>query len=168
MQSILPLPARHHTAGELVDDDHLAVDDDVVAVAQVGDLAAERTLDVFVKAVHRERDERRMRRDRLDLAPAGGGQLGLPLQRVVLVVLDPDQGCGELVGTVVRRGLLLGGLVVGPDDQRRSRLVDQDAVGLVHDREVMGALHGLLAIHVLAAAQVDLLERLAMAHPRPS
>ena len=103
--------------------------------------------------------------DRLDLAPAGGVQLGLPLQRVVLVVLDPDQGRGELVGAVIRRGLFLGGLVVGPDDQRRSCLVDQDAVRFVHDRVVVGALHRLLAIDVSPRPRIDLLEGLAMPSP---
>ena len=47
-KSVLPLPTRHHTTGELVDDHHLAVDHDVVAVAEVGDLAAQRPLDVFI------------------------------------------------------------------------------------------------------------------------
>ena len=64
VQSVLPLPAGHHTAGELVDDDHLAVDHDIVAVAEVGDLAAERPLDVFVEPVNRERDESRSWRRR--------------------------------------------------------------------------------------------------------
>ena len=70
MQAVLPLPAGHHTAGELVDDDDLAVHDDVIAVAEVGDLGAERALDVFVEAVDREGDERRMRRRRP--GPCGG------------------------------------------------------------------------------------------------
>ena len=81
---------------------------------------------------------------------------------IVLVVLDADQGGGELVGAVVGGGLFLRRLVVGPDDQRGSRLVDQDAVGLVDDREVVGALHRHLRLDVAAAAQVDLLERLAV------
>ena len=62
MQAVLPLAAGHHTAGELVDDDDLAVDGDVVAVFEVGDLGAERPLDVFVEPVDRERDERRIGR----------------------------------------------------------------------------------------------------------
>ena len=33
MQAVLPLPAGHHPAGELVDDDDLTGDDDVVSVA---------------------------------------------------------------------------------------------------------------------------------------
>ena len=86
--------------------------------------------------------------DGLDLAAAGGVQLGLALGRVVLEVLDPDEGRGQLVGAVVGGGLFLGRLVVGPDDQRGPRLVDQDAVGLVDDREVVGALDGHLRLGV--------------------
>ena len=38
------------------------------------------------------------------------------------------------------------------DDQRRPRFVDQDAVDLVHDRELMPALHVVreLELHVVA------------------
>ena len=146
MQPVLPLAAGHHTAREFVDDDHLAVDDDVIAVFKVGDLGAERTLDVFVEPVDREADERRIGRDRLNLAPAGGRQLGLALQRVVLVILDAHQRRGELVGTIIGRGLFLCRLIVGADDQRRSRLVDQDAVGLVDHREIVRPLDGQLRL----------------------
>ncbi len=98
----------------------------------------------------------------MHLAPAGSRQLGLALQRVVLVVLDAHEGRRELVGPVVGGRLLLGRLIVGADDQRRSRLVDQDAVGLVDNREVVGPLHGQLRFEMAAAAQIGLLERLAM------
>ncbi len=162
VQSILPLASGHHTAGELVDDDDLAVDRDVIAVFEIGDLGAERSLDVFVEPVDGQADERRVGGDRLNLAPAGGRQLGLALQGIVLVILDADQGGRELVGTIVGGRLFLGRLIVGPDDQRRSRLVDQDAVGLVDDREIVGALHGHLPLEVAPAAQIDLLERLAV------
>ena len=70
--------------------------------------------------------------------------------RVVLEVLDADERGGELVGAVVGGGLLLGRLVVGADDQRRSGLVDQDAVGLVDDGEVVCALDGHLGFGVAA------------------
>ena len=56
--------------------------------------------------------------------------------------LVADEGGGELVGAVVGGGLFLGRLVVGPDDERGPRLVDQDAVGLVDDRVVVGPLDG--------------------------
>ena len=86
--------------------------------------------------------------DGLDLAAAGGVQLGLALGGVVLEVLASDERRGELVGAVVGGGLFLGRLVVGTDDQRRSGLVDQDAVGLVDDGEVVGALDGHLALRL--------------------
>ena len=89
-------------------------------------------------------------------------QLGLALERIIFVILDADEGCGELVGAIVSRCFLLGRLIVGPDDQRRSGLVDQDAVGLVNDREVMGALYGHLRLDVTALTQIHLLKRLAM------
>ena len=84
--------------------------------------------------------------DGLHLAAAGGVQLGLALGGVVLEVLDADERRGELVGPVVGGGLLLGRLVVGPDDERGSGLVDQDAVGLVDDRVMVGALDGHLRL----------------------
>ena len=61
----------HHTAGELVDDDDLTVDADVIAVFEIRDLAAKRSLDIFIEPVDREADERRIGRDRLNLAAAG-------------------------------------------------------------------------------------------------
>src|SRR4029079_3632237 len=36
----------------------------------------------------------------------------------------------------------------GADNQRRTRLVDQNAVGLVHQREMRAALHRLLAARI--------------------
>ena len=99
--------------------------------------------------------------DGLHLAAAGGGQLGLALDRVVLEVLDPDQGRGQLIGTQIGGGLFLGGLIVRPDDQRGPRLVDQDAVGLVDDRVMVGALDRRLGLGVITTAQERLLERLA-------
>ena len=97
----------------------------------------------------------------LDLAAARGVQLGLPLGRVVLEVLAPDQGGGQVVGPEVGGGLFLGRLVVGPDDERGPGLVDQDRVGLVDDREEVAALDGRVA-DLARPAEEGLLERLAL------
>ena len=163
MQAVLPLAAGHHAARELVDDDDLTIDRDVIAVFQVGDLGAERALDVFVEPVNGQTDECRIGGNSLNLAPAGSGQLGLALERIVLVILDANQRGRELVGPIIRGRFFLGRLVVGTDDQRCSRLVDQDAVGLVDDRVVMGTLHGHLTVVLAATAEVDLFETLAVA-----
>ena len=45
MQAVAPLPAEHQAAGELVDDDHLAVLHDVVHVALVEVMGLERVVD---------------------------------------------------------------------------------------------------------------------------
>ena len=89
-----------------------------------------------------------MTRDRLHFATAGGVQFGFPLGGVVLEVLGADEGRGELVGPVVGGGFFLSRLVVRTDDQRRSGLVDEDAVGLVDDGEVVRALDGEFVLHV--------------------
>ncbi|MFO0954231.1 MAG: hypothetical protein U0835_24350 [Isosphaeraceae bacterium] len=86
-----------------------------------------------------------------------GVQLGLALGRVVLEVLRPH-GRGELVGPVVGSGLFLRRLVIRTDDERRTGLVDEDAVGLVDDREVVRTLDGEFPLHVRAAAEERLLE----------
>jgi hypothetical protein len=50
VQSLRPAPARHQPPGELVDDDHLAVLDDVVAVQLVEHLRLERLLEMAGEA----------------------------------------------------------------------------------------------------------------------
>jgi len=162
VKAVLPLASRHHAARELVDDHDLAVDDHVVAVFEVRDLGAKGALDVLVEPVHGQGPERRVAGGDLHLAAPGGVQLGLAFGGVVFEILGPDQGRGELVGAVVGRGLFLGGLVVGPDNQWRPCLVDQDAVGLVDDGVVVGPLDGQLAFLVLSAAEEGLLEALAV------
>ncbi len=49
--------------------------------------------------------------------------------------------------------------------KRRTSLVDQDAVGLVDDREVVGALNRHLRFAGAALTEIDLLESLAMSVP---
>ena len=46
VQSVRVAPALHHAAGELVDDDHLVVADDVIDVAGEQRMRAQRLLDV--------------------------------------------------------------------------------------------------------------------------
>ncbi len=69
----------------------------------------------------------------------GAGELGLVL---ALLALSRRRGAGQLLDdareVVVRRRGRLG---LTGDDQRRARLVDQDRVDLVHDREGVAALH---------------------------
>ena len=133
VQAVAPLAARHQAAGELVDDDHLAVLHDVVHVALVEVVGLERVVDQ-VRPLHvAGRVEAFDAGQPLGLADAFVGQVGgvlffLDLEVDVLLQLP-----GDLVGPRV-----LGDVVVGRagDDQRRAGFVDEDVVHFVDDREV--------------------------------
>ena len=154
VEALAPAAALHDAAGELVDDLDLALLDDVVDVALVERLRLQRLHEVVdeadvarvVEVVDAERaldllDRRLRRRDGLELLVVevvGARELGLveALRRLArrgraLELLDDAR---ELV---VRRGRGLG---LAGDDERRPRLVDEDRVDLVHDRERVAAL----------------------------
>ena len=155
VQALAPAAAGHLAAGELVDDDDLAVLDDVVAVALVQRVRPERRLEVageprvgVVQVLDAEQPS-------IFSTPSSVGRDGL--------VLEVDEVVAALLGALgallearhepgerevqVRR--LLG---LAADDQRRPRLVDEDVVDLVDDREAALALHPLVELvdHVVA------------------
>ena len=142
----LVVPAAvQHAAGELVHDQDLAVDHDVVLVLLEQLLGLERV----VEEGHQRRVDRVVEvvdaEPVLDLLDAGLGDADRPLLLVDVVVAvavlaapQPGRDLGEL-GVPAR--VLLGR---AGDDERRPRLVDQDRVDLVDDREVVAALHALV------------------------
>jgi hypothetical protein len=147
-------PPRHHAAGELVDDHHLAVTDDVVLVALEQLVRTECLVDVVdggdvLHVVERIALEQiGAAQHLLHLLHAGLGQRHRALLLVDLVVglfQLGDVGVDGVVefGTIVQRT---------GDDQRGAGLVDQDRVHLVHDGVDVPALdHVLHAIlHVVA------------------
>ena len=171
VQAIAPAAARHQTAGELVDDDDFAVFDHVVDVELEEGVGAQRLVDVVldvrvfeivdVPAVQTGQQHL------LDLLRAALGQRdGLVLlvdevvagflERFALFGLGVAAGDGaglqtrnEAVDLVVELGRFFRRT---GDDERRARFVDEDAVDLVHDREVVPALHVVreLELHVVA------------------
>ncbi len=168
VQSLAPAAALHQAAGELVDDLDLAVLDDVVDVPlverlrlqrldqMVDELDVARVVEVLDPEGALDRIDRRLRRrDGLVLLVVevvGAGELGLVLALVALAgrgravqLLDDP---GEVV--VGRRR----GLGLTRDDQRRPRLVDQDRVDLVDDREGVAALDEPVLRHGHVVAQV--------------
>ncbi len=149
VQAVAVTAARHQPAGELVDDDDLAVLDHVIDVALEEVMGLEGLVDVVdeihirqvvevgdVQAPFGFRDPVVEDRDRT----------GLLVDLEVLVLVEsPD----EVVHLVVAVRRLLGR---AGDDQGRPRLVDQDAVDFVDDGVVMAPLDkvGQAELHVVA------------------
>ena len=157
VEALAPAAAGHLAAGELVDDDDLAVLDDVVAVALVQRVGAQRLLEVAGEArvgvVHVLDAEPALHL--LDALLGRGDGLVLEVDEVVaalLVALGPLLEARHEPGereVQVRR--LLG---LAADDQRRPRLVDEDVVDLVDDREAALALDPLVELDDHVVAQV--------------
>jgi hypothetical protein len=133
----------------LVDDEHLAVHDDVLLVLAVElarlqgvvEVAHQRGVDRLVEVVDAE-----LVLDLLDARLGDRDGALLLVDLVVDVAHQPRDDPGEL-GVPLRR--LVGRTA---DDQRCARLVDEDGVDLVDDGEVVAALHqlGRAPRHVVA------------------
>ena len=149
VQAVRPAAAGHRAARELVDDDDLAVADDVVLVPMPERVRAQRLVDLvrlgdMLHVVH-VREPGPL----LDLLDALlGERRGLRLLVDGVVVLgdeprDETRVRVELVGRIAR---------LTADDERRARFVDEDRVDLVDDRVVQAALHAAVELlrHVVA------------------
>ena len=154
VQAFREAAARHHAAGELVDDDDFAVAHDVVLVLLEQLVGAQPLVDVVhdrdvLDVVERVRLEQLgVAQPLLHLLHADFGQVDRALLLVDLVVDLVEledvgiDGIVELGAIVERTG----------DDQRRARLVDQDRVHLVDDGVDVAALNHVLepVLHVVA------------------
>ena len=162
-------------AGELVDDDDAAVLDHVVDVEAEQRVRAQPLMDVVeqrhvgrvVEAVRLGHEA--MRQHLLRLGHAGLGQrdrlvllvddvVAGGLERFAIFGLDVRprhrallQPRNDPVDLVIEVGRFLGR---ARDDERRPRLVDEDAVDLVDDREVVSALHHRRELELHVVAQV--------------
>ena len=74
-----------------------------------------------------------------DLAFAAGGQPYCLLVREHMKILAGRQTAGDVERRVVEAGLVSRSLLHAGEDQRRARLVDEHAVGFIHDREMQAA-----------------------------
>ena len=151
METVRPTPAGHEPAGELVDDDHLAVLHDVIDVLLEERVGAQRLIHVVQRVDFARIVEVWNREDALDLGHALVGEKYLAqllVDRVVRFLLEARDHPVDLV-------VLVGGFLRRPrNDQRRARLVDEDVVHLVHDREVELSLHVFLERELHVVAQV--------------
>ena len=169
VQALRPAAAVEDPAGELVDDLDLAVDDGVVDVLLVERLGLQRLVEVVDERAVLGAVEVVDAEELLGLRDALlGDRDGLVLLVELVVVVGLElllrarvHALGLLAGLELRRelGELLvevGGLLGrAGDDQRRARLVDEDVVDLVDDREVVH--RDRLAVLADAPAVLDLL-----------
>ena len=167
VQPLAVAAAEHEAARELVDNDDLAVLDDVVDVALHDAVRFERLVDVVrdgrVLGVGEVFEVKIL----LDLLHAARGQrrgLGLFIDDVVGLLVDVlllllvglrDDLLAEARDEAFGAGIHLRGLLAhAGDDERRARLVDEDGVHLVDDDEGVPALHELVFKDCHVVAQV--------------
>ena len=151
VQALGVAASLHDAAGELVDDLHLAVHDDVVHVAVEEELGLQRLLQVVRQLARRVGVDVLDAEHDLDLLKAAlrgvDGALGL-VHVEVDALFEAGHDPGELLVGV-------GGLGAGAgDDERGAGLIDQDGVHLVDDGEVVPALHPRAAARDHVVAQV--------------
>ena len=160
VEAVRPAPPLEDAAGELVDDLHLAVDHRVVGVALEQRLRLQRLDQVVDEAAVLGDVEVVDVEELLRLADPGLGRGDGLVLLVVLVVVRGLGGVARLAERLQlrlhlladhllrqpREGVVGVGRLLGTagDDQRRPRLVDQDVVDLVDDRERVLALDALL------------------------
>ena len=149
-------PPFHRPAGELVDDHHTAVFDDVIGVALEQTVRAQGGVDMVdqrdvLQIVQRAAfNQANLGQQRLDMLGAGISESGGLLLFVDLVILRHqfrDQG----VDLAIKGRAVLGR---AGDNQRRARLVDEDRVDLVDDGEVELALDHVIQAELHIVAQV--------------
>jgi hypothetical protein len=175
VEAIAPAAARHQASGELVDDHDRAVLHHVFDVEVEQRVRAERLVDV-VEDAHVDGvvesvavGQKMVRHHLLGLRHAALGERhrlvffvddviarqleGLPLFGLG-VALDGRAGREpghDAIDLVIEVRRFLRG---ARDDERRPRFVDQDAVDLVHDCEVMPALHVVREVELHVVAEV--------------
>ena len=167
MQTIVEAAAVHQAAGVLVNDNDLAVLDDVVNIAVHDAARLDGAVDVVAQRHIVSVSQILDVEERLGLLDAGLGQrrgLALLVDDVIavdlllgfdlVVQLDDDallQRLGKIVSALVHDA---GILALAADDQRGTGFIDEDGVDLVDDGKGVAALHHVRLIDDHVVAQV--------------
>ncbi len=151
MQSVAVPPAYHGAAGKLVNDDYLAVGDNIVAVALHYIVCLERLLYVldYVGVFHI--GKALYVKVTLCLFRAGISDAhGLVLFVKDIIVFRPQRAYKPVCRDIDFRALA----AVSGDNQRCARLVDEYGVNLVHDGKLERPLHKVVLTYDHVVAQV--------------
>ena len=154
VKPVRPAATVHHSPGEFVDDDDLAVLDDIIDVLLEHLVRLERLIEVMhrlgvgdvVKVLPLYQSG--LLEHPLGLLGAFLGQHDRFLLLVELIILS-DELLHDRVDPVIKLGLVVGR---AGDDQRRAGFVDQDRVDFIDNRKAEFALDHLVAtiLHIVA------------------
>ena len=163
MEAVGPAAAGHEAAGELVDDDDLALFDDVLDVALVEIVGFDGGFDVVLEVPVFRFGDVADAEEFFDFFPTlvgdGDGASFLVDDEIAapgFVLQGFDEfALFELGDDDVDAGVLVGGLVGGAgDDERGAGLVDEDGVDFVDDAVVVSALDLILDLELHVVAEV--------------
>ena len=136
MQAVGPAAARLHASGKFIDDHDGTVIDHVVLVAFVDRFGAYRRFEMVDKFDARVGIDIADTKRALGLFDARIAQHDLAVLIIGRVVLILDEGIGDCCEALVER---FGVRYRCRNDERRARLIDEDRIDLVDDREVVPA-----------------------------
>ena len=150
MQPIRELAAFHFTAGELIDDDHLAVLDDIFDIAHHDVIGFQRLLDIMHQIGVAVIVEMGDLEEPLGVHDAFFRQIDL-----TFLVIDFNlvfaQRLDELIGDQI---LLVQHFPGAGNDQRRAGFVDQHGVDFIDQRKMESAQNAAFQIHNHVVAQI--------------
>ena len=143
VQTTFPAAVRHHAAGVLVDDLHLAIAHQVIPIELIGVQRHQRLRDQLLPATPAGPHPAQRPGNVVNPLDPALGQL----DQVLASVDEEVQFAFELHRDRQRLGVntgLVGGGTRARNDQRSTRLVDEHAVGFIDDREVQSAQQQLI------------------------
>ena len=154
MQSFRVTAARHHAAGEFVDDDDFAIAHNVILVALEQFMRAQSLVHVMHEGDIAGIIERALgqhpefAQQFFHMLIAGIGEI-----RRALLLVEFEVLFREVRNGFVSRDIEVGPIVGRPrNDQRRARLIDENRIDLIDDRIMMTALNhlGEIVFHIVA------------------
>ena len=165
MQAIGPAPAGHHASRKFINDDDLALFDDVLDVAAIQRVRLDRGLNVMLEwpvlRIGNVADPKKL----LNFFPAFVGNRNVTVLLIDHKVARQLRGFAgshlqlftffQLRNDAVDAVIFIGRFLArARNDQRRAGFVDQDRIHLIDDGKIVAALHAIFQIELHVVAQV--------------